>query len=64
MAKTAARMGRPKKEIKKTQRVAARLTQELYDALQLRAYQENKVASTILVEALIRFLDFKMPPRR
>jgi hypothetical protein len=62
MAKTTARMGRPKKEVKKTQRIAARLTQELYDALHARAYQENKVASTILVEALIKYLDFKMPP--
>jgi hypothetical protein len=63
MAVKAKKMGRPRKEIKKNQRIAARITQELYDALQTRAYQENKVTSTILVEALIKYLDFKMPPR-
>jgi len=62
MAVKAKKMGRPIKDIKKNQRIAARITQELYDALQTRAYQENKVTSTILVEALIKYLDFKMPP--
>jgi hypothetical protein len=54
--------GGRRKEIRKEQRVAARLTQELYDALQLRAYQENKAISVILVEALIKHLNFQMPP--
>lgn len=52
-----------RKVIRKEMRVAARITQELYDALQHRAYQENKSASIVMVEALMKYLDFKMPPR-
>lgn len=62
MAKTAKRRGRPEVEVKKDERIAARVTRELYDALQKRAYEENKSGSVILVEALIKYLDFKMPP--
>lgn len=62
MAKTTKRRGRPEVEVKKDERIAARVTRELYDALQKRAYEENKSGSVILVEALIKFLDFKMPP--
>jgi hypothetical protein len=62
MARKANKRGRPKIEVKKDERIAARVTRELYDALQKRAYEENKSGSVILVEALIRFLDFKMPP--
>ena len=56
------KLGRPKKEVTKGTMVAARLTQELHDALHKRAYEENKTASVIVVEALIKYLNFKMPP--
>lgn len=62
----AAKINKPekhKKAIRKEMRIAARITQELYDALQQRAYDENKSASIVTVEALMRYLDFKMPPR-
>ena len=53
------KLGRPKKEVRKATMVATRLTQELHDALHRRAYEENKSASVIVVEALIKHLDFK-----
>ena len=56
------KLGRPEKEVTKETMVAARLTRELHAALHKRAYEENKTASVIVVEALIRFLNFKMPP--
>ncbi|MGB7567036.1 MAG: hypothetical protein WBM07_04195 [Chitinivibrionales bacterium] len=51
-----------RKLIRKEKRVAARLTDELYNAIQDRAYRENKTGSIIMVEALMQYLDFKMPP--
>lgn len=62
MAKKATKAGNHRKEVRKEQRIAARITQELYDALQDRAYRENKSGSVVMVEALIRYLDFQMPP--
>jgi hypothetical protein len=51
------------KIIRREQRIAARVTEELYTALQDRAYQEHKTMSTLVVEALIQLLNFKMPER-
>jgi uncharacterized protein (DUF1778 family) len=51
-----------KKLVVREQRIAARVTQELYEALQERAYTEHKTMSNLVVEAVIKFLDFKMPP--
>lgn len=62
MVRKTRRAGNHRKEVRKEQRIAARITQELYDVLQDRAYRENKTGSVIMVEALIQYLDFKMPP--
>jgi hypothetical protein len=51
------------KVIRREKRIAARVKEELYNALQDRAYQEHKTMSTLVVEALIQFLGFKMPDR-
>lgn len=51
------------KIIRREKRIAARVTEELYNALQNRAYWEHKTMSTLAVEALIQFLHFKMPER-
>lgn len=53
-----------RKLVRKEKRVAARLTDELYNAIQERAYRENKTGSIIMVEALMHYLDFKMPPMK
>jgi hypothetical protein len=50
-----------RKAIRKEMRVAARITPELWEAVSKRAYEENKSVSIILVESLIKYLDFKMP---
>jgi hypothetical protein len=55
---------RQRKVIRREQRIAARVTEELYIALQDRAYEKHKTMSTLVVEALIKYLDFKMPERK
>lgn len=51
-----------RKEIRREKRIAARVTEELFQAASERAYEEHKTISTLVVEALIKYLDFKMPP--
>jgi len=63
MMKRKRKQGRPEKMVRKDERIAARITRELYDALQKRAYEEQKNASIVMVEALMQYLNFKMPPR-
>jgi hypothetical protein len=53
---------RRRKPVRKERRIATRLTEDLFNALQQRAYEENKSASVVLTEALIKYLNFKMPP--
>ncbi len=62
MTKRTKKAGARRKDVRKEQRVAARITQQLYDVLKERAYSENKATSVVLVEALMKYLDFKMPP--
>jgi predicted HicB family RNase H-like nuclease len=52
-----------RKEIRREKRIAARVTEELFEAASARAYEEHKTVSTIVVEALIKYLNFKMPPK-
>lgn len=52
-----------RKLIRRERRIALRVTEELFEAMNDRAYQENKTASGVMVEALIKHLNFKMPPR-
>jgi uncharacterized protein (DUF1778 family) len=49
--------------IKREKRVAARITKELYQALEKRAFQEHKTMTTLVIEAIMKYLDFKMPER-
>jgi uncharacterized protein (DUF1778 family) len=51
-----------RKQVLREQRIAARVTQELYNALQEKAYIAHKTMSNLVVEAVISYLDFKMPP--
>lgn len=50
-----------RKEIRRERRIAARITEELFQAASDRAYEEHKSISSLVVEALIKYLDFKMP---
>lgn len=53
------------KKVKRwNQRIAARISDELYNALQDRAYREHKTMSTLVVEAIIKYLDIQVPERR
>jgi len=53
-----------RKKVKRwNQRVAARISDELYNALQDRAYQEHKTLSTVVVEAIIKYLGIQVPER-
>lgn len=52
-----------RKPAKKEKLLAARVSPELYKAVSDRAYEEQKSASAIIVEALRKYLNFKMPPR-
>lgn len=52
-----------RKDIRREKRIAARVTEELFEAAAERAYEEHKTVSTIVVEALIKYLKFKMPTK-
>jgi predicted HicB family RNase H-like nuclease len=52
-----------RKEIRREKRIAARVTEELFEAASERAYEEHKTLSTLVVEALMKYLNFKMPPK-
>jgi predicted DNA-binding protein len=54
---------RHKKLKRWNQRIAARISDELYNALQDRAYREHKTLSTVVVEAIIKYLGIEMPER-
>ena len=57
-------MGKKRRNIIcREQRIAARVTKELYQALRDQAFQEHKTMSTLAVEAIIKYLHFKMPAR-
>jgi hypothetical protein len=64
MAKISTNPKKRRKIIRKEARVAARITPELFEVVSKRAYEENKSVSIIVVEALIKFLDFKMPTKQ
>jgi len=53
-----------RKRLRKERRVTVRLNDELFVATEDRAYQEAKTISGVILEALIKHLDFKMPPRK
>lgn len=53
-----------KKVMRWNQRVAARISDELYNALQDRAYHEHKTLSTVVVEAIIKYLGIQVPESR
>jgi hypothetical protein len=55
---------RKTRDLKREKRIAFRVTEELYAALSDRAYNEQKLFSTVMTEALIKYLDFKVPPRK
>jgi predicted DNA-binding protein len=46
------------------QRIAARVSDELYNALEGRAYQEHKTMSAVVVEAIIKYLGIQVPESR
>ena len=52
-----------RKVVRKERRLTVRITDPLYEAIENRAYEENKSISTIIVESVIKHLDFKMPPK-
>jgi hypothetical protein len=52
-----------RKDIRKDVRLTVRLTEPLFNALEDRAYEESKTVSAVIIEAVRKFLDFKMPPR-
>ena len=52
-----------RKAVRKECRLTVRFTQPLYEALDHKAYEENKSNSTIIIEAVMKYLDFKMPPK-
>jgi len=52
-----------RKVVRKERRLTVRITDPLYEAIENRAYEENKSISTIVVESVIKHLDFKMPPK-
>jgi Skp family chaperone for outer membrane proteins len=52
-----------RKAVRKERRLTVRFTEPLYDAIETRAYQENKSISTVIIESAMKFLDFKMPPK-
>ena len=49
--------------IKRDERIAARISTELFEALQDRAFREHKTMTTLVIEAVMKYLDFKMPER-
>ena len=53
-----------RKEIRREKRIAARVTEELFQAASERAYEEHKTISNIIVEALVKYLDFRMPQKK
>ena len=56
-------MKRHRKDVRREKRIAARVTEELYEAASQKAYEEHKTLSTLVVEALMEYLDFKLPPK-
>ncbi len=52
-----------RKAIRKEHRLTIRFTEPLYKEIETRAYEENKTVSGFIIQAMIKFLNFKMPPR-
>jgi hypothetical protein len=52
-----------RKIIRKDVRLTIRLTEPLSKALEDRAYEESTTVSAVIVAAVRKYLDFKMPPR-
>jgi hypothetical protein len=55
---------RKPREIKREKRIAFRVSDDLYNCLVDRAYNEQKLMSTVMTEALVKYLDYKAPPRK
>jgi DNA-binding FadR family transcriptional regulator len=51
-----------RKTIRKEKRLTVRFHQQLYTAIEARAYEESKTVSAVIIEAVRKHLDFKMPP--
>jgi predicted DNA-binding protein len=51
------------KDVRAEKRLTIRFTAQLYAALDTRSYEESKTISAIVIEAVRKYLDFKMPPR-
>jgi hypothetical protein len=62
MTKNPKKKRRKAKAVRKEERVSARITQGLYEAVKLRAHQEQKPTSFVLLDALSKYLDYKVPP--
>jgi hypothetical protein len=54
---------RKPRELRREKRIAFRVSEDLYKSLADRAYNEQKLMSTVMTEALVKYLDFKAPPR-
>jgi hypothetical protein len=50
------------KNVRKDVRVTVRFTEPLHRAIDKRAYEENRTVSAVIIEAVRKLLDFKMPP--
>lgn len=48
-----------RKEIRREKRIAARVTEELFEAINKNAFEKHRTVSSFIVDVLIEHLNFK-----